>query len=300
MKKYKILIISDYEATKSMDDLYIAKSFKEDGNVVEIVKIGYEPRKDEEFDIILKRYTWPENIETDGYYEYKNNLLKNRICKRKKVIGINIYGFQETKYKYLATFTREKMPNVIPTINRIETIDYILRIHKTDKFIIRQIEDFVALYNKALHVKKDQLRQYFSEGGYLIQEDLKYKSEVQFHFVGNKLMYAFEYTPSKYSKLVNSRLINISPEDRKVAEKIAEISNLNYGLQRLDFIRLNNNELMLSEIRDTNFDMKLEKINLNIREKVIDEFKKNIYEFLELDRDTQERLMYDERYYYSI
>ncbi|MBR3133485.1 MAG: hypothetical protein IKG42_05435 [Clostridia bacterium] len=298
MKKYKILIVSDHETTGVKDDLYIARSFKNDGHLVRVFKNSYQASFDEKFDVIIRRYDWPENILVSGYYGNKNENLKARIYRRRKVVGINLFGFQETDYSFFETFTREKIPNVIPSVVRQGAVPHILRLYDTDRFIIREKYQYLAKQNKALHVMINQIPKYFEKDVHMIQPDLKYKSEVQFHFVGNKLLYAFEYTPNKYSSLAKEKLLDISPEDREVAERFAKISNMKYGMQRIDFIRLTNGELMLSEIRDTNVDMRLEKLDPHLREKVINEFKKNIYEFLELDLEEQQRFVYYDRYYY--
>ena len=50
--------------------------------------------------------------------------------------------------------------------------------------------------------------------------------------------------------------------------------------QRIDFLRLENNELILLEIEDNSPHMNLEKLDISFRNDVLDEYKRNIYKYL--------------------
>ena len=285
MEKYKILIISDPKGPDYIEDLAVATSFKRDGHIVKVFGIGYETKYDEKFDILLRRNTWVENKPQTDLYDFRNGNLMERLMYR-KVPGINIIGFQEEDYSYLETLTKKGEPNVIPTITSKKDLEILQQFSDSKQFVLRKKEDYYLNKNSAICVNIDNLSKLFTKDIHLIQADLKFKSEVEFYFVGNKLMYAFEYAPTKYNKLAKERLINISEEDRKVVQRIADLSDLRYGMQRLDFVRLENNELMLMDIRDTSVKMNLYKIDSNMRNEVITEYKKGIYEFLSSDPQT--------------
>lgn len=128
-------------------------------------------------------------------------------------------------------------------------------------------------------VKKEDLEKEF-KNGYLIQPKLKFKSEIQCYFVANKLMYVYEYTPLKYPNYPEPQLITLNEQDKKLAEQFADISNLKVGFQRIDFLKLENDELVLLEIEDNSPHMNLEKLDKTLRKNVLNEYKKNIYDFL--------------------
>ena len=90
----------------------------------------------------------------------------------------------------------------------------------------------------------------------------------------------YEYTPSKYPNYPEPKLITLNENDRILAEQFANISNLKVGFQRIDFLRLENDELILLEIEDNSPHMNLEKLDISFRRNVLNEYKRNIYQFL--------------------
>ena len=93
-------------------------------------------------------------------------------------------------------------------------------------------------------------------------------------------MYVYEYTPSKYPDYPEPHLITLSNEQEKLANEFAKESNLKVGFQRIDFLRLENDEFLLLEIEDNSPHMNLDKLNEKFRNIVLDEYKKNIYRYL--------------------
>lgn len=92
-------------------------------------------------------------------------------------------------------------------------------------------------------------------------------------------MYVYEYTPSKYPNYPEPKLITLNEQDKKLAEQFANISNLKVGFQKIDFLKLENDELILLEIEDNSPHMNLEKLNRIFRKDILNEYKKNIYGF---------------------
>ena len=295
MNKYKILIVSDPESNKVIEDLYIAKSLRNDGHLVKITEIGCSEKDDNKYDVMLRRNTWEEDKVKDSYYKIRNDMLTRRVI-YKKVQPVNVLGFQETRVQYLSRLFRMKK-KVFPTVTRLQEMPAMLDVWDKD-FALRDRTDFIAK-NKPIIVNKSNIRDVFVPEKHAIQANMKYKSQLQFHFVGNKLMYTFEYTPSKYSAYSKAKLITPNEKERKIAEEFAEISNLNVGMQRLDFVRLLNDDLLLSEIKDTAVYMCLDKLDSDMRDKVIKEYKRNIYEFLEKDDETKFSIIYGRDLYDS-
>ena len=144
--------------------------------------------------------------------------------------------------------------------------------------MLKEIDSFGSGIGQKI-VKREDLKEKFKEG-YLIQPKLKFKSEIQCYFVANKLMYVYEYTPSKYPNYPEPKLITLNENAKKLAEQFANISNLKVGFQRIDFLKLENDELILLEIEDNSPHMNLEKLDIALRKNVLNEYKKNIYDFL--------------------
>ena len=74
----------------------------------------------------------------------------------------------------------------------------------------------------------------------------------------------------------------LTEEERKLVYRFVSETNVTVGFQRLDFLRLENNELMLLEIEATTPFMALMMIEENLRNKVIDKYKQSIYEYMKV------------------
>ena len=93
-------------------------------------------------------------------------------------------------------------------------------------------------------------------------------------------MYIYEFTPSKYPNYPTPKLIKVSEEEKELAYEFAKVSNLKVGFQRIDFLRLENDELILLEIEDNSPHMNLEILTDSFRKDVLKEYKKNIYQYI--------------------
>ena len=60
MKNYNILILSNKKNKEVEEDKYIAKSFCEDGNKVDILWVDFDESLDEKYDVIIRRN--PESV----------------------------------------------------------------------------------------------------------------------------------------------------------------------------------------------------------------------------------------------
>jgi len=93
-------------------------------------------------------------------------------------------------------------------------------------------------------------------------------------------MYAHEYVPSKYPDYPEPILIELNEKERGLAEEFAKYYCLETGFQRIDFLKLENDELILLEIEDTGPHMSLEFLETDLRERVLEEYKENVYKYL--------------------
>lgn len=77
--KYKILILSNQSNNESIEDIYLATSFREDGHIVEMVWVDYNENLDDKFDIIIRRNTWVKDEKETNYYRLKNDKMIKRL-----------------------------------------------------------------------------------------------------------------------------------------------------------------------------------------------------------------------------
>ncbi len=274
MAKYKILILSNAENEEHIEDKYLAESLKKDGNIVDISWIDYDEKLDEKYDVIIRRNTWVDKLEKTIKYSKLDNLLKERLQK-KHIKTVNLVGYDGKGKKYLIDFIKKGYP-VIPTFYNV---DDALTKTDCDEYILK-MEDSYGSGLGQMVVEREKIKEIFKHG-YLIQPKLKFKSEIQNYFVGNKLMYVFEYIPSKYPNYPDPISIKLNNKQKDIVCSIAKETGLKVGFQRIDFLKLENDDLLLLEIEDNSPHMSLEELNENYRNIVLEEYKNNLYKYLE-------------------
>lgn len=273
-EKYNILILSNNNNEEFLEDTYIAESFREDGHTVDILWVDYDERIDENYDIIIRRNTWVEEDSQTEYYKIKNDILKERLNK-KKIKTVNLIGLDGNGKEYLCKLYKQGK-RVIPTVDNVEEA---LQLENITEYVLKDNNSFGSGIGQKI-VNRSKLLKEFKDG-YLIQPKLKFKSEVQCYFIADKLMYVFEYTPSKYPNYPKPHLIVLNEEQKLLAYNFAKSSNLKVGFQRIDFLRLENDEFLLLEIEDNSPHMNLEKLDINFRKDILNEYKENIYKYLQ-------------------
>lgn len=270
--KYKILILSDVENEDKIEDLMIKKRFEQDGNVVDILGIDYDQNLDKEYDLIIRRNTWVEEENETEYYKQKNNELINRLNNSNKTI--NLIGLDGIGKTYLKDLYYNGY-KVIPTTDVIEDA---LK-WDCEKYVLKTKDSFGGgLWQK--FVTKEELKKEFNKE-MLIQPKIKFKSELQTYFINNKFMYAYEYTPSKYPDYPEPKLMELTNNEILLANSFSEISDIKVGMKRVDFLRLEDNSLLLLEIEDNSPHMNIEKLDKKLRDEVLDFYIKGIYTYLE-------------------
>lgn len=272
--KYKILILSNKDNEEIIEDIYLKERFKKDGNICDIKWVDYDEKLDDYYDVIIRRNTWVGNGKDTVSFQKLDNSLIDRL-KSKNIKTVNLLGLDGSGKEYLMEFYHKNL-KVIPTT---DDIDEALSWNKSE-YVLKEKDSFGSSIGQA-YVLKDELKEKFNKDKYLIQPKLKFKSEVQTYFINSKLMYAFEYIPSKYPVYPDPIYIKLSKEEEKLATLFSSLSNIKYGMKRVDFLRLEDNSLVLLEIEDNAPHMSLEELDEKYRNKVIDEYVKGIYEFIE-------------------
>ncbi len=273
MKNYKILILSNCVGSGLEDDSILKKSFEKDGHTVDINTVDYDEKLDETYDVIIRRNTWVSN--TDDTAElYKNNMkLINRL-KNKNIKTVNLVGLDGQGKGYLCEMFASG-EQVIPTINTSSNMDLL---PESAKYVIKDIKSFGnGLFQR--FVEAADLQNEYTEGE-IIQPYIDFISEVQCYYVGEELVYVFEYTPSKYPNYPPPQFIELTENEKLISDKYAKYSNLKHGFQRIDFLRKPDNSLLLMEIEDHAAFMNLRRLPEDILEKTLTKFKENIYQLL--------------------
>lgn len=275
MNKYNILILSNSDSIYAKEDEFIAESFRNDGHNVLIKWIDYNEELDDKFDIILMRDIWVENEEDIPKYQKYNNLLKDRL-KNKPIKKVNFYEVDSTGKMYLIDYYKKGLP-VIPSTNNLKELE---KMNIYDTFILKPIESCNSAFGQKIIDKSDFKKEF--KNGLLIQPKIKFKSEVQCYFVANELMYTLEFIPSKYPNYPPPIVTQLTKKEQKLVYRFVAETNVKFGFQRLDFLRLENNELILLEIEATTPFMALMMLEENLRNKVVDKYKQNIYQYMKI------------------
>ena len=275
MNKYNILILSNLDSIYAKEDELIAESFRNDGHVVTIKWLDYDEMLDDKFDIILRRDTWVEDSRDIPKYLYHNNNLKERL-KSKSVKKVNFYEIDSEGKGYLIDYYKKGLP-VIPSTDNLEEVK---EFNNYDEFVLKPINSCNSAFGQKI-IYKSELEKEFKEG-YFIQPKMNFKSEVQCYFVANELLYTFEFIPSKYPNYPPPIEIELTKKEKELVNKFVKETNVTVGFQRLDFLRLENDELVLLEIEATSPFMALMMIDESLKKEVIDKYKKNIYKYLEM------------------
>lgn len=269
---YKILILSNSENEEMIEDLLLKKRFEQDGNNVDIMWIDYNNKLDSNYDLIIRRNTWVEKGKDTQYYKKKNTELINRLKNNKKTI--NLIGLDGLGKNYLKELYYKNM-NVIPTTDILEDA---LK-WNCDNYVLKLKDSFGSGIGQVF-VGKEQIKEKFNDN-FLIQPRLEFKSEVQTYFINNKLMYVFEYTPSKYPNYPEPKLIDLTNKEKELANEISNISDIKVGMKRVDFLRLKDNSLVLLEVEDNSPHMNIEILDKDMQDNVLDFYVKGIYDYIQ-------------------
>ena len=273
MKRYNILILSNPNDIYAKEDEMLAESFEKDGQNVLMQWVDYDEKLDDEFDIVLRRDTWVQEESQVPRYEKYTELLKERV-KNKPIKKVNFYEVDSYGKEYLIEYYKKGLP-VIPSANNLEEAK---EFKDCDEIVLKPLNSFGSAIGQKI-VKVEDLEKEFKKG-LLIQPKMKFKSEVQCYFVEDELMYTFEFVPAKYPDYPEPLVIELSDKEREVVNKFVKETDVKVGFQRIDFLRLENDDLVLLEVEATAPFMDLVMLEGDLRNIVIDKYKQSIYKYL--------------------
>ena len=269
----KILIVTDIDNPGLKEDCFIAKSFINDGHHVTIARQDYDERLDELYDIILIRNIW--HLNADKYEDEKDNISKllNRL-RKKNILGINIYGkFDEYGKMYLKELYDKGYP-VIPTGIKLEDFNFK---GKYDKFLLKPIKGF-----DGFGIIECDKKKIVNNQNHIIQPKIKFKKEIEFYFLNNEFQYVLEFIPSKKPIYPIPSLYDYSESELKIAQTFASLCDKKFcGVQRIDFLKDENDKLLLLEIGDSAPYLNLNSLDEKTRNKFINNYKRMVYEYID-------------------
>ena len=91
------------------------------------------------------------------------------------------------------------------------------------------------------------------------------------------MQYALEFKPSKVPVYPGAIKYNYNEKEKQIAQKFANLNKQLVGIQRVDFIKLYNNELKLLEIEDAAPYLDLDELELEERTKFLSNYKNMVY-----------------------
>ncbi len=267
-----ILMISNIDSDEKLEDIWLARAFQEDGHNVAIVDKNYDEKLESIFDIFLKRNTWSSSAIIETVSEKYN--FRERVIK-KDLPRINFDGkYDGSDKRYLVKLFKNGY-GVIPTIDNLNDLKLL---DNPNKYMMKLKDSYDGIGQ--LVVKKEELKLKFNNS-YIIQPFMKFKSEVQFYYIKDKFEYALEFVPSKVPVYPNAIKYKCIPKELEIANKFVSLNGEYYGIQRIDFIKLEDDTLLLTEIEDISPYLDLDQVDKETRKKFITDYKSMVYEYME-------------------
>jgi len=272
----KVLIMTNTSNEEIFEDIWIADSFKQDGHDVCLVNIDYNEELDSIYDVFIRRNTWFSDASKISEYSSKCTNTVKRILD-KDLSRINFNGTFDAKgKKYLLDLYNLGYPT-IPTINNSGEIN---KLPLSDKYLLKPLKSYDGIGQ--IRLSKEEINEKFTNE-YIIQPIMSFISEVQFYFIGSDFQYALEFRPSKIPTYPDAIPYIFTEEELKIATSFAKLNGKFYGIQRIDFIKLNSGEILLLEIEDTAPYLDLDCVSLETREQFLKNYKDMIYNYVNID-----------------
>ncbi len=264
-------MISNIDSDEKLEDIWLARTFQKDGHNVAIIDKNYDERLEDIFDVFLQRNTWESNATIESIN--KENEFKTRIVK-KDLLRINFDGKFDGKDKTYLVDLFKKGYAVIPSIDNLKDLKLL---NNPNKYMLKLKNSYDGIGQ--LVVERNNLKQKF-DNSYIIQPFMKFKSEVQFYYIKDKFEYALEFIPSKVPIYPEAIKYEYTHKELEMANKFALMNGNYYGIQRIDFIKLEDNTLLLTEIEDIAPYLDLDQIDEKMRKKFIIDYKNMVYEYM--------------------
>lgn len=272
-----ILILSNMDDDEKLEDIWLARAFLKDGHKVCISGFDYDERLEEIFDVFIKRNIWFSG-ENERTTSGENIELVNQRIKNKNLPRINFDGGFDANDKTYMVELFKKGYKVVPTIDNLEDINLL---QNSEVYLLKPKVGCDGIGQ--IKVTKEQLKEKFTNN-YIMEPFIKFKSEVQFYFINNEFQYALEFKPSKVPIYPVAIKYNYTEKELELAQSFANLNKNFWGIQRIDFLKLENGELKLIEIEDDSPYLDLDCVDIDTRNKFIKNYKEMVYRCLESRR----------------
>ncbi len=225
----------------------------------------------------MLRNTWDTDA-TKETVKDKSNFRKRII--NKNLPRINFDGkFDGNSKEYLLHLYKNGYP-VIPTVDNISDLQLL---GMCDNFLLKLKNSYDGIGQ--IVVDKQQLEKNFTSS-YIIQPYVDFKSEVQFYYIKDKFEYALEFIPSKVPVYPDAIEYEPNENEMKLSNEFAKLNGNYYGIQRIDFIKLEDGTLLLTEIEDIAPYLDLDCVEEKIKNKFILDYKNMVYDYMKNINDN--------------
>lgn len=257
---------------ESTEDSEIASRLGEDGHSVTMSWLDFSGDLSS-FDLILRRNVWVE--EEDEVEDYRLKLVD--LIGRIKQLGIKSINLEElmwTKKEALVDLSKVNENWIIPTRH----LDEIDDLGEHEKFVVKEIDSVGSGIGQFYLSKEEIASRNFDKSKYIVQPKLTFDSEVQFYYVGKELLYALEYSPSKFPDYPDPKQIYITDEEKFISDFYVVSTGFEYGFLRADFVRIGDS-IKLMEMEATSPHMCFKDIPDFEKKRAIERYVKSIYEY---------------------
>lgn len=168
----------------------------------------------------------------------------------------------------------EKGYPVIPTVDKLSDIN---KLGDCEKYLLKLKDSHDGIGQ--IVVDKQSLISKFN-CNYIIQPFMHFESEVQFYYIKDKFEYALEFKPSKVPVYPDPIIYEYDSRELIIANEFMKLNENYYGIQRIDFIKLSDGTLLLTEIEDIAPYLDLDCVDEKTRNRFIKDYKNMVYEYI--------------------
>ncbi len=272
----RIGILTNFKECCTEEDYIIAKSFAEDGHKVDLLDFPVEFDYENVYDLVVLKNAWDLNQKTyKNYFAQLDKFFEKLNKSNCKIVSSLDGNFNFDKYgkKYMVDLYKMGY-KVVPTIDDLSDLEklpvvksYIKKPYVAYDGFDMQIISRKDLKNLSLHKE-------------VLQPKLEFISEVQIYFINDEFQYALEFTPSKWPNYPTPHEIKPNQKYIDEAVKVIHLNDASCSFNRVDFLRLNKEEMIILEFADSNPNLSLPLLSKETLNKFLKNFKTAIYNYL--------------------
>lgn len=269
-------IITSFREVCTREDYVIAKSFAKDGHHVDLLDFPVNFPVEKYYDLIIFKNAWYLSADrVEQFFKDVQTLMKKIEKTNCKIVCSNDgkLKFNTIGKKYLADLYKQGL-KVVPTIDNMKDINLL---PKVDKYIKKPFVSYEGFGMQEIASKDLKNLKLKNE---ILQPKIDFISEVQLYFINNQYQYAVEYAPHKWPDYPTPHMFKPAQKYINEAKKLMDLNGATCSISRVDFLRVNENDMLLLEFADTCPNMNLLLIDRDVSEKFLDNFKKAVYDYM--------------------